>query len=101
LRRLLPAARDYFDSGRDSVPWIRGREALDELEGLVPDEKDELGDVERRIIEDDITELEKTETTSRALGLPGRYLKGDFATDLDIVWDKLIVGIPPAERILT
>ncbi|MEA2372629.1 MAG: hypothetical protein QOH12_3023 [Solirubrobacteraceae bacterium] len=43
IRRLLPAAREYFETSRDTTPWRSGRIALDELEQLVPADTDELG----------------------------------------------------------
>lgn len=101
LRRLVPAAKAYFETARTSEPWMHGREALADLEAVIPDDADELGVVERRIVDDALVKLEAPETIEKALGLPGIYLKGDFVTDLDVTWDKLVAGIPPAERVLS
>jgi len=101
VRRLIPAAREWFAADREGAAWTAGRRALEDIEGWLPEEHDEIGEVERRIIEQALGRLEDQRTVTQALGASGEYLQGSFATDLEIVWHKLEAGIPPAERILS
>lgn len=97
LRRLIPLARAYTDQGMDGPAWTALREALDSLQRDIPDEHDELTDIERELIEAAVGQLD-TAALIEILD-PAGYDIGVLANDLDVVWDKLEHDIPPAERI--
>ncbi len=99
-RRLIPMAAEWFPADRHGPAWRAGRQALEEIESWIPKDEDEIGTVERRIIDEALKRLEDQHTVTQALGPSGEYLRGSFAGDLEIVWHKLLAGIPPAERIL-
>jgi hypothetical protein len=100
---LLPLARSFFDADpqKKTPAFEAGRHALDEMQTLVPtDAEDEIGPVERKIIEQALEQIALPKYTEAALPLTVDYLRrGTFNDELDLVWSKLEAGIPPSERI--
>jgi hypothetical protein len=97
LERLLPEARRFLDTKRTTKPWRTAREVVTRIESEIPPERDEITEVERKII------IDALESLDEYLGdLPKgiEYDVGDFERLFDVVWEKLDSGIPPAEEIL-
>ena len=97
LERLVPEARRFLGSARTTVPWRAAREVVAQIESEIPAERDEITDLDRRIIDD---ALESLDGYLGDLPKGIEYDIGDFERLFDVVWEKLENGIPPAEEIL-
>jgi hypothetical protein len=100
IRELLPLAREFFPATENSPAFEAGCAALDEVEAIIPAEKDEIGQVEREIIEGALREISQSKYISAALPSNADYLRKEILEEeLNLVWSKLANRIPPAERI--
>jgi hypothetical protein len=100
LRRAIGQARRHylFEERTEDPAWSALLTALGELEQVLPDEQDELLEPERALLEQALTNLDKGDAIDQVLGYT-KYSPHDFQVDIEIVWEKLGDGIPPAERI--
>ncbi|HKB51426.1 MAG TPA: hypothetical protein VKC63_08345, partial [Solirubrobacterales bacterium] len=101
LRRVIDQARrEYLPEEReDAEAWGAIRAALAELEAVIPTESDELLEVERELLDAALQNLDEGDAVEKVLGYNARYSPEDFDVDIEVVWEKLGAGIPPAERI--
>jgi len=102
LRRVIDQARrDYLDQVRRDAPAARAlRNALDRLEALIPPERDQLRPAERALLEAALVGLDEGGVVESVLGPGAYYSAHEFGVEIEIAWQKLHAGIPPAERIV-
>jgi len=100
LRRVIDQARrDYLPEEReDAEAWTALRSALDELEQVLPDEDDDLRASERALLDGALQNLNGGRAVKEVLGF-AEYGPQKFRLEIEIVWEKLREGIPPAEMI--
>lgn len=100
LRRVIDQARrDYLSEERkDAEAWTALRFALDELEQVLPDEHDDLRLEERALLDGALRNLDEGAAVKEVLGY-AEYSPQTFRLEIEIVWEKLLLGIPPAEKV--
>jgi hypothetical protein len=99
LRNAISLAKEGYLAGREQGPATRQLiEGLDALEADLPSARDEITEAERALLESALSRLRETNAISRVLG-DARYKLDDFREEVELVWEKIEDGIPPAERI--
>jgi hypothetical protein len=99
LRHLIGLARNNFFHAEKRGPAVTELlKALEDLEADLPDEADEILDQERALVEAALAHLAESQAINRVLGR-ARYLEASFAIETELVREKLVSGIPPAERV--
>jgi DNA topoisomerase VI subunit B len=102
LKRVIDQSRrDYLDQvGKDAPAAAALRDALDRLEAVIPDERDQLRPAERALLEAALKRLDKGSVVESVLGPGAHYSAHEFGVEIEIAWQKLHAGIPPAERVV-
>lgn len=102
LRRVIAQARrDYLAEVREGTPAAAAlRAALDQLEEVLPSERDELRPTERALLESALGRLDEGNVIEGVLGRSAHYSSQEFGVEIEIAWQKLLAGIPPAERVV-
>lgn len=96
---IAEARKTYLPSERPDRPaWAALRSGLADLEADIPDGEDELLLEERTLIEEALSNLADVDGVRKVLNY-AQYSPESFTSGIEIVWDKLNAGIPPAERI--
>ncbi|MGN6588303.1 MAG: hypothetical protein ACTHKT_12685 [Solirubrobacterales bacterium] len=99
LRHLISLADSTYLQGEERGVAITSlREALHELSADLPEESDEILEEEDALLQAALKNLVESEAVHQVLG-PARYLEQDFSVEIELVREKLVAGIPPAERI--
>jgi hypothetical protein len=99
LRHLiLLADSTYLQGNEQGIAIASLRQALHELSADLPEENDEILEEEEDLLQAALTNLSESGTVHQVLG-PARYLERDFSVEIELVREKLVAGIPPAERI--
>jgi hypothetical protein len=102
LRRVIAQARrDYLEEEREDAPAAAALgAALDRLEAVIPAEQDELRPAERALLEAALKRLDEGGVVESVLGHRAHYTSLEFEIEIEIAWQKLHAGIPPAERLV-
>jgi hypothetical protein len=102
LRRVIAQARhEFLAEEREHAPAVAAlRSALDQLESVIPSEQDELRPIERTLLEAALRRFDEEKVVQSVLGTSARYSSQEFGVEVEIAWQKLLVGIPPAERVV-
>lgn len=96
---ILRAREEYLGTQHEDGPAIASlRSGLTELEAELPEVEEEISEREWLLVEDALAGLDD-ETISTVLR-QARYLRPVFKHEVELVWDKLLAGIPPAERVI-
>ena len=96
VRQLIPHARHYVRD-HDRPPWQALAQAIDTIETVVIDLEDAILPAERDLLERALTQLDGE--LLRRVARPAVFEPENLGQELDLVWDKLCQGIPPAERV--
>ncbi|HET9153961.1 MAG TPA: hypothetical protein VFN85_07590 [Solirubrobacterales bacterium] len=102
LQRVIDQSRrDYLDQVRQDAPAAGAlRSALDRLEAVIPPELDQLRPAERALLETALKGLDEGGVVESVLGPGAHYSAHEFGVEIEIAWQKLHAGIPPAERVV-
>jgi hypothetical protein len=94
-RAISLAQRMYLHGQSQGDAWEALRSALAKISASLPDERDEITDVERDMVQDALEAIDPQD----AVGPSAFYPPETLRADLPLVWEKLASRIPPAERI--
>jgi hypothetical protein len=99
LRHVIDLAREDYLSGDSLGPAAAElSKGFDTLEADLPNDLDEILDAERILATQALEMLKESNAVARVLGA-ARFKPEHFSEEVELVWEKLEDGIPPAERI--
>lgn len=102
LQRVIDQSRrEYLDQVDGAAPAAAALlDALNRLEAVIPPERDQLRPAERALLEAALKRFDEGGVVESVLGPGAHYSAQEFGVEIEIAWQKLHAGIPPAERIV-